>query len=126
MSEHTDDPSPVGHTYAAVTPWTPRANAAPTTWPENGFDWMGGELLTAIGRGARELEGMRAFLRSEGHAVGREDDMRCSLARLVAADLLARGPDGWSLRSEAARVLEQTDDEVHAQRRAFYRCLRLR
>lgn len=124
MSEHTDDPSPFGH--ARRTSWVPRANAAPATWPENGFDWMGGELLTAIARGARDLEGMRAFLRSERHAIGREDDMRCSLARLVAADLLARGPDGWTLRGEAERVLEESRGELHAQRRAFYRCLRLR
>jgi len=107
--------------------WRPGADVAPETWPENGYDWLGPEVLIAIGSSSEAQRASEATLRAriagEGHAPPSREALRDSLGRLRDAGLVA--PDRLRL-SPAARALLGGVRPAWWQRRFWYAHLGLR
>ncbi|MEQ9073581.1 MAG: hypothetical protein RLP09_06950 [Sandaracinaceae bacterium] len=107
--------------------WRPGADVAPETWPENGYDWLGPEVLIAIGRSGGEPRPSEATLcariAEEGHAPPSREALRASLSRLRDARLVA--PDRLRL-SPTARALLGGVRPAWWQRRFWYAHLGLR
>lgn len=103
--------------------WVPGVDVAPETWPENGYDWLGPEVLIALARGGVTATTLPGLIAAEGYAAPTRVAVDASLGRLREAGLVT--PRALRLSAEA-RALIGGVRPTWWQRRFWYAHLGLR